>query len=424
VPFPSIRQTTRTAIAVLVNAAAALSVQGEFLESVEERLSFAAFEGASALELSGTLDLEAYNVDKPAPALVFTTNNFLLNSRLTVYLDGKFGSHLYWFVQARVDRGFDPSDAGVEFGSTSMRFESHRRSTRRFPGFRQVSSRRPWATGHAAMTHGTTHLSTRPCHTMVCSASGTLEPPDSVETLLFWGHVPFDGVTKFGDGYSDKRFQLPIIWGPNYASGLSLLGDLGKLQYAIEIKNAAVSSRPESWDLTSNNFAYPTFSGRVGFRPNVMWDFGISGSVGSYLQPEAAPTLPSGRSIGDYHQILIGHDVAFAWHHFQLWAEVFGTRFQVPNVGNADILSYYLEAKYKITPQLFVAARWNQQLYGNVPFKGGSTRWGDDAWRVDAGLGYRFSAYLQLKLQGSFTHYHYDIQQGERLLAAQLTFRF
>jgi hypothetical protein len=48
------------------------------------------------------------------------------------------------------------------------------------------------------------------------------------------------------------------------------------------------------------------------------------------------------------------------------WAEVFETRFEVPNVGNAD-LSYYLEAKYKITPQLFVALRWNQQLYGESP---------------------------------------------------------
>ncbi len=113
-PFPSITQTIRTAIAVLVNAAAALSIQGELLEDVEKRLSFVAFEGRLRLKISGTLDLEAYNVDKPAPALVFTRNNFLLNSRLTVYLDAKFDSYLYWFVQTRVDRGFDPSDAGVE----------------------------------------------------------------------------------------------------------------------------------------------------------------------------------------------------------------------------------------------------------------------------------------------------------------------
>ena len=49
-PFPSITQTIRTAIAVLVNAAAALSIQGELLEDVEKRLSFAAFEGRLRLK--------------------------------------------------------------------------------------------------------------------------------------------------------------------------------------------------------------------------------------------------------------------------------------------------------------------------------------------------------------------------------------
>ena len=43
-PFPSITQTTRTAIALLVNAAAALSVQGEFLEDVDRYK----FRGSSA----------------------------------------------------------------------------------------------------------------------------------------------------------------------------------------------------------------------------------------------------------------------------------------------------------------------------------------------------------------------------------------
>jgi len=424
VPIPSITRTTRTAIALLVNAAAALGVQGELLETVEDRLSFAALGGRLRLRVSGTFDLEAYNVDSPAPALVFSANNFLLNSRLTVYLDAKFDSSLYWFVQARLDRGFDPADANVQARLDEYAIRVTPLQNRVFP--RIQAGKFATAVGNWARRHDSwdNPFIDAPLPYDGLFGIWDIRAPDSVETLFFWGHVPFDGVRKFGDGYPDKRFRLPIIWGPNYASGLSLLGDLGKLQYAIEVKNAALSSRPSSWDLTSNTFAYPTFSGRIGFRPNVSWDFGISGSVGSYLQPEAAPTLPSGQSIGDYHQIVIGQDVAFAWHHFQLWAEVFETRFQVPNVGKADLLSYYLEAKYKITSQLFVATRWNQQLYGNVPFKGKSARWGDNAWRADVGFGYRFSAYLQVKLQGSFSHYHYDIQQGERLLAAQLTFRF
>ena len=44
--------------------------------------------------------------------------------------------------------------------------------------------------------------------------------------------------------------------------------------------------------LTRNDFDHPTVTGRIGFRPNESWDFGFSGSDGSYLQPEAQSMLP------------------------------------------------------------------------------------------------------------------------------------
>jgi hypothetical protein len=339
-------------------------------------------------------------------------------------LDAQLDSHVYCFVQARLDRGFDPSDEGAQIRLDEYAIRIALSQDEEFP--RIQAGKFATAVGNWVHRHDSWDNPFIDAPLPYDNLLGIWDviAPGSVETVLYWGHVPFDGVRKFGDGYSDKRFRLPVIWGPDYASGLSITGKLATLQYAFEIKNAALASRPESWDLTRNNFDYPTFSGRVGFKPNVRWDLGVSGSIGPYLQPEAASTLPTGSSIGDYHQILIGQDIAFAWHHFQLWAEVFETRFEVPNVGNADLLSYYLEAKYKIRSQFFIAARWNQQLYGTVPFHGTSTKWGDDLWRVDMAVGYRFSAYLQLKLQYSFTHHDIDIQQGDHLLAAQLTLRF
>src|SRR6186997_1404670 len=54
-------------------------------------------------------------------------------------------------------------------------------------------------------------------------------------------------------------------------------------------------------------------------------------------------------------------------------------------LGSVETFAYYLEAKYKITPQLFAALRWNQQLYGEIRnSEGGSVRWGNDLWRIDA----------------------------------------
>ena len=114
-------------------------------------------------------------------------------------------------------------------------------------------------------------------------------------------------------------------------------------------KERRARSLPEYWDLTNRCFDDPTFSGRVGFRPNEMWDLGFSASGGPYCSPKPRLSLPAGRGIGDYRQFVLGQDFSFAWHHFQFWAEVFESRFEVANVGDADALSYYLEAKYKIT---------------------------------------------------------------------------
>jgi hypothetical protein len=412
------------ALAFILALAPLASALSDFLEDAEEKFSFSAFDGRLRLKLSGILDLETYEVDKPAPALIYTDNHFLFNPRLTLYLDAQLTPAFYFFVQARADRGFDPSDNGAQVRLDEYVLRVAPLAEKTFPRiqigkFATVVGN--WVRRHDSWDNPL--INAPLAYENLLGLWDSVAPP-SVATIFFWGHVPFDGVRKFGDGYSDKIYRIPLIWGPSYATGLSVVGALDKFDYAFEIKNAALSSRPESWDLTRNNFDHPTFSGRVGFKPNIMWDLGVSGSIGPYLQPEASSTLPMGDSIGDFKQVVLGQDVTFAWRYFQLWAEVFEARFELPDIGNADLLSYYVEAKYKITPELFVAARWNQQLYGDLPYRGKPARWGNDAWRVDAAIGYRFSAYLQLKLQGSYTHHDEDVQEGERLIAAQLTLKF
>jgi predicted porin len=202
-------------------------------------------------------------------------------------------------------------------------------------------------------------------------------------------------------------------------------GTTGRFDYAAEITNASLSSPPAQWDILNRGFSNPTFSGRLGYRPNASWNIGFSASEGAYLESQAQSSLPPGRSLGDYREIVLAQDISFAWHHLQLWAEVFETRFQVPRIGNADTLAYYLEGKYKLTPQLFAALRWNQQFFGTIPDDiGGRVPWGRDIRRLDAGIGYRFSAHTQLKLQYSIQHERSDVSSHNHLCAAQFTARF
>src|SRR5881397_3911828 len=234
---------------------------------------------------------------------------------------------------------------------------------------------------------------------------------------------PRDFVRSFE---ADAKYEFnPVIWGPSYASGISVSGRLGRFDYAAEMKNASLSSRPESWNVTEQGFDNPTFSGRVGFRPNEAWNFGLSASEGPYFRREAESTLPPGRDIDDYREFVFGQDASFAWRHLQVWVEFYEARFQVPRVGNADTFAYYIEAKYKFTPQLSGAIRWNQQLFGNINNGyGQNVRWSQDLGRIDIAAAYRFTPHTQLKLQYGFQHETSSPGDDNHVFAAQFTIRF
>jgi hypothetical protein len=390
--------------------------RADFFDKAHDALSLNDPDHRFQLQLSGLVDLETYIIDQPAPALIFTNRDFLLNPRLTLFLDAQFGSKIYVFVQSRVDRGFDPSDDGaqIRLDEYFLRYSPAKTVNFQIGQFATVVGN--WVSRHDSWQNPFINA---PLPYENLTGIWDSVAPREADVLLYWAHV---GDYDSGD-YSDKYRRLPIIWGPSYASGVSISGTLGRFDYAAEMKNAALASRPESWSITQVGFAHPTFNTRLGFRPNEMWNLGVSASAGPYLLSEAEPTLSAGRTIGDYREIVLAQDISFGWHHLQLWAELYETRFEVPRVGNADTFAYYVEAKYKITPQLFGALRGNQQLFGTIRDEDQRVKWGNDVVRIDAALGYRFTNYLQGKFQYSYTHQD-SAQEGAHLIAAQLTLKF
>jgi len=426
------------ALVAFARAAAA----DDFIERLDDYLAVSAFHGFLRARVSGLLDVEGYYVTQPAPGLIETDHDFLFNPRLTLFLDAQAGTHVYAFAQARLDRGFDPQDGGAQ-----VRLDEYAL---------RVS---PWADGSFNVQVGKfatvvgnwvpRHHSwedpfiTPPLpYSNVTAISDKRAPSSPQDFLANSGKPGAEGEYTAGDdddeddddsdeystpsaaARSEKYERNPIIWGPSYTSGLSLFGRIGKFDYAAEVKNASLSSPPDSWDASETGFEHPTFSSRLGFRPNEMWNLGFSASAGPYLLPEAASTLPAGYGIGDYRELLLGQDISFAWHHLQFWAECYETRFQVPTVGNADTVAWYLEAKYKFTAQLFGALRWNQQLFATVPDgEGDRDPWGNNIWSVDIAAGYRFTPYTQLKLQYSLSHQD-SVSAYSNTIAAQFTVRF
>jgi len=383
----------------------------DFFDRLDNALTIAAFEGNLRARLSGTIDTEFYNFQQPAPGLIDSEIDNLFNPRLTLFLDAQFRSQIYFFAQSRLDRGFDPSDHGaqVRLDEYALRFTPWDDSRFNLQVGKFATVVGNWVPRHLSWENP--FINAPLVYDNVTPISDKIAPAS-----------PLDFVERF----DNEKYEFnPVIWGPSYASGISVSGRLGRFDYAGEMKNASLSSRPESWNVTETGFDHPTFSGRVGFRPNQIWNFGLSASDGPYFRPEAEQTLPPGRGIGDYREFVLGQDASFAWHHLQLWAEFYEARFEVPRVGDADTFAYYFEAKYKFTPQLFGALRWNQQLFSSISEgAGGQVRWSEDLWRIDAAAGYRLTSHIQLKLQYSFQQETTGPHDDNHLIAAQLTVRF
>ena len=392
---------------LFASVAPALGAEG-FLDEVDQALTISAFHDQVRARVSGLLDLEYYNFPQPPPGLIRADGHNLFAPRLSVFLDAKIGPNVYFFAQSRVDTGFDPTDLGEQWRADEYAL----RIT-------------PWKDGRFNLQIGkfpTVVGDWVPRHLSWDNPFVNAPLPYETASLVSDVELPLTGNSFRRVPGFDKYEFLPILWGPVYATGMSAAGRIGIFEYAIEVKNEPVSSRPETWD--EINFEHPAVDLRVGMQPNAAWRFGFSAAEGAYLRPEARP-FPSGAELGDYRQFLLGQDVSWARGHWQVWAEVFESRFEVPRLGNANVFAYYIEAKYQITPQLFGALRWNQEFFASEDDPAGQpVATAHDVSRVDAAIGYRFTAYTQLKLQYSLARGDFVSDDLHGTFAAQFTLRF
>jgi hypothetical protein len=324
-------------------------------------------------------------------------------------------------MQARADRGFDPSDEHPEarLDEYALRYTPWRdgRFNLQVGKFATVVGN--WAARHGGWNNP---FISAPLPYEHLTGVWDSEAARSSNALLQWAHVR-PGLPPVITAV-EKYLRVPIVWGPSYATGIAVSGDLRQFRYAAEMKFGSLSSRPEAWQHLHEQMTHPTFSVHLAYRPNQMWNVGVSASSGIYLREFAERSLAPRRGRGDYRQLVLAQDTTFAWHHLQLWAEIYASRFEIPNIGDADTLAYYVESKYKFTPRFFGALRWGQQLFSRIPDRGALTRWGNNVWRADIGPGFRFTPHMQLKFQYSLQHGDSGTRDYTRMLGSQFTLRF
>jgi hypothetical protein len=400
----------------------AASGQDDALDRIDSRLSFGSKDDGVRARVSGTLDLEGYSVSQPGPGLLYDEGSQFFVPRLSLFLDAQLGAHVYAFAQMRADRGFDPGENGpaVRLDEYVLRYTPWENGALNIQVGKFATVVGNWTLRHGSWDNP---FITAPLPYENLTGVWDVAAVRSVRQLQSWAGVrPMPTV---GGAFLDVNNNIPVIWGPSYGSGAALLGELGNFDYAFEAKNTSLSGRPETWSPTDTEWQHPTFSGRVGYRPDETWSLGFSASEGPYLRAGAEAALPPGRTLDQYLEFVFGQDVAYAWHHLQLWAEVYEATFKIPGVADVRTEAYYVEAKYKFTPQLFGAIRWNQQLFSPVTTSTVTgAEWGRSAWRVDVGPCYRLTPHVQLKLQYSTEYQQAASRNWGNLLAIQLTTRF
>lgn len=216
--------------------------------------------------------------------------------------------------------------------------------------------------------------------------------------------------------HTNKESWSSIIWGPAYANGISAFGTVGKLDYAFEIKNTSAGSNPEEWELGEGDFHDPFYAGRIGYRPNTAWAFGLSLSHGPFLDSDAFDRLRPDFDRGDFNQTLAALD--FRWAHGDL--EVSGESFFSTYDREGEDLqafSYYVQGRYKISPGFWLASRFGQTLTNDVAIpSGGQAPWSPDIQRVELALGWRITPELLFQAQYTYTRVTNNISAPERNL--------
>jgi hypothetical protein len=399
-----------------------LSAQDDWIDRLRDKLSFATADGDIRGRISGTLELAALYTSETRADLRFDDRDFLFAPRLSVFLDSDVGTRTYVFAQARFDRGFDPADRSLEkrLDEIAVRFAvlEENRLNLQLGKFATVFGAWParhlaWENPFVSAPLAFEHL------TPMWDDRATLSAP----LLLRRAHLdPLSGSTGIA---SDKHRRMPAVWGPVYASGAALTGRLGRLDYALEAKNAPLGSRPGSWDLDARPWGRPAWAARIGWRPDVRWDMGVSAARGTYLTRAAAASAPAGTSASDHEQITWAFDMGFAHRHLQIWAEIHQTRFEVPGIDRLDTLAAYLEAKYAFSPIFHGAVRLSGVRYSAFEGPNGvSMRWGRDVARLDLVAGWRLSAHMRLKLEYSPQHEHPAPRRISHAVALQFVTRF
>lgn len=417
----------------------------EFLDMSREATAFQSKDGQVNLDFDFYFSMDNWGMSQPPPPIIQNSNNYLASPRLSVLAQNDFYDIGKIVVLGRLDRGFDPTDGPAQVRPDEFYFVGDPLDgVFRVTVGKMGTGMGQWSRRYVEWENPMVNAPLAYEWLTTATSDGASSYSSSTTTTAIPIRNPFGVIIGYKYLYnysqqggagaflnrrnvvSNRSTWIPIIWGPAYTTGARVDGTVEQFDYVFEIKNNAPSSSPADWNPWNHFYATGlNYGGRLGWRPTMDWNLGVSASTGPYLNPDAQG-MTGGNSWYDYNQNVIGMDASWARGPLQIWGEGWWSSFDIPGgVGTVSLWSYFLESKWKFAPNWWLSTRWNQQIYGEIANpNGGYTPWGNDVWRVDACLGYSINRMVTLKMQYSYTGESGSLQQGQHLGDVQVVFAF
>jgi hypothetical protein len=237
-------------------------------------------------------------------------------------------------------------------------------------------------------------------------------------------------LVNYSLGNTGTAEGVPLVSAFRWDTGVQAHATVGMVS-----ATAAVTAGTLSNPLFSDDNHGRQVAGRLELRPIAGLILGTSLARGAFVSQLAARAAVGEGHDGDFTQTAWGGDAEYSRAHYLLRFETIVSRWEMPiavppptqvalqtPLGAA---SASLEGRYKLRPDLYVAARYDHLGFSDQTGARDTVPWEAPVTRVEIGAGYSIQRNLLLK--GSFQHNARDggvLQKISNLVATQLVFWF
>lgn len=189
---------------------------------------------------------------------------------------------------------------------------------------------------------------------------------------------------------------LPLVEVFRWDAGVQVHGGTPWIDAAASLTNGSLAN-----PLVRDDNSGKHLSGRVSVRPVTGLVVGASGSRAPFATDAAAQA--AGYTAGDFLQRTFGLDAEYSREHYLVRFEMVASSFSMPTIGSRlGATATFVEGRYKLTPAVHVAARFDHMGFSTITGSTGPREWEAPVTRWEVGGGYAFRRNLQGRV--SFQH--------------------